>query len=102
VYAAECGWNVTKALSICNPAIAVAVPTTTQHCVTSSASGVPQHCAVTQAAASDGAHQNDVNAGKDAARVQPAIEKLTEQGRLVCLSESVAVCDILLLLALED
>ena len=87
MYAVDCGWNVTKALSICHPAVAVAVPTTTQHCVTSSVSGVPQHCAVTRASASDRAPQNDVNAGKDAAVMQPAIEKLTEQGRLVCLSE---------------
>ena len=81
--AADCGWNVTKALSSIHPAVAVAVPTaptTSQHCAVSSsatrASSVTQHSAVTQVSQ----QRNDEVVDGDAAVPQPITEKLTEQG----------------------
>ena len=81
---AECGWNVTKALSAYQPGIAVAVPSaaTTQHCVSSS---VTQHCAIAQA--STPAANTDQQSHKDAAVIQPVMQKLTEQGRLIASVE---------------
>ena len=100
--AVDCGWNVTKALSTCHPAVAVAVPTATQHCVTSSVSSVSQHCAVTQASAAERSQQIGVNDGKDAGVMQPVTEKLTEQGRLVCLIGRLTICNFLLSLPHAD
>jgi len=87
--AADCGWNVTKALSSIHPAVAVAVPTaatTSQHCAVSSSatrvSSVTQHSAVTQVSQ----QQNDEVVDGDAAVTQPITEKLTEQGcRCYCV-----------------
>ena len=76
---AECGWNATKALSACQPVIAVAVPTasaTTQHCVSSL---LTQHRAVTQAPASNAGQQSHTDAGL----IQPVTQKFTEQGQLI-------------------
>lgn len=79
----DSGWNVTKAISFCLPAVAVAVPSTaatTQHCVvssTTSALSVKQHCAITQASTSNACQQNGV---RDAMVIQPVTQKLTEQG----------------------
>jgi len=89
--AADCGWNVAKAISTFQPAIAIALPTattTSQHCVVSSsthASNVSQHCAVTQTSALNRTCQpNDTVAGAaGGAGTQPVTQKLTEQGRLV-------------------
>jgi len=78
---ADCGWNVTKALSSVHPTVAVAVPTaaaaTSLHCVESSStarvSSMSQHSAVTQ----QQQQQNDAD-GDDAVSQTP---KLTEQGQ---------------------
>jgi len=85
-YDADSGWNVTRALSSYLPAIAVAAPgatAMTRHSVIPSA---PQHCAVTQVSASNTCQQTQTCAHTDVAMIQPATQKLTEQGRLVRLN----------------
>lgn len=78
---ADCGWNVTKAISSCHPAVAaIAVPSaasTSQHCVVSSSPSTTRHGAVTQDSA-----LRDSEVTSAVVQPEPVTKNLTEQGRL--------------------
>jgi len=79
LFAADCGWNVTKALNTCRPVIAANVPgaaSTNQHCIVSSS--MAQQGAVSQASATVCSQADDTVIDRDV-----LTEKLTEKGWLV-------------------
>jgi len=95
LFAAESGWNVSKAITSCLSAVAVAMPT-------AATTTLSQHCAVTQVSAVNTCQQSDAVTRGDGAVTQLVTQKLTEQGQIILLNDSLAICKFLLSLASVD
>ena len=69
---------------------------------TAATTTLSQHCAVTQVSAVNTCQQSDAVTRGDGAVTQLVTQKLTEQGQIILLNDSLAICKFLLSLASVD